>query len=258
MLEGQEDKAQEAKTLVIADQNAKNGTIIDFLSLQRKIIDLPTPENLASLVLIEHLQLFKVTTLSIGALNRNSEIGIIGEFGESDHLYGLKTKISIWDESTIALSIRSGVAQTAPIERMFTGPISKSTAIEMCTPITFKGANIGAIRVISEEPQQESLLLQALKELATVLALYLHIYNLDLHIAEQDFKYAKDPKPQLKPRQIKILQLMQEGNTTTQISGLLGFSSSTIHQEVILVYRLLGVHKKSEAISRAVELDLLN
>ena len=255
------DEAVQAMTAQLAgtgEKNPESSLSIDLMSLQAKIIDLPLPENLASILVLEHLHQFTVTTLSIGILNRNSEIGIIGEFGEIEHLHGLGSKISIWDDSSVARSIRFGDFQTEPIERTFSRLNNNPEAIEICSPIPFQGANIGVLRIIAEEPLHESLLKQALKELATVIALYIHIHNLNTHIADLDFQYAKDPKPQLKPRQIEILKLMQEGNTTTQISTLLGFSSSTIHQEIILIYRLLGVHKKSEALTRAIELEMLD
>lgn len=258
MQENEDSAAKLAKQPKSARKNPGPTQTIDFMSLQAKIIDLPIPENLASILVLEHLHPFMVTTLSIGALTRNSEIGVIGEFGEVDHLHGLGFKISIWEESLIARTVRSGVVHTGPIEKTFSKIITNPAAIEICSPIQFQGASIGVLRVISEEPLHESLLKQALKELATVIALYLHIHNLDAHIAELNFRYAKDPKPQLKPRQIEILKLMQEGNTTPQIATLLGFSSSTIHQEIILIYRLLGVHKKSEALSRATELEMLD
>ena len=258
MQENKKAPAKLTKATRSAPKNPEKMHIIDFVSLQAKLIDLPLPANLASILVLEHLHPFVVTTLSIGVLTRNSEIGIIGEFGEIEHLHGIDSKISVWDESPTARSVRHGSVQTESIERTFSTAKNNSAAIEICSPIQFQGASIGVLRVISEEPLHESLLKQALKELATVIALYLHIHNLDAHIAELNFRHAKDPKPQLKPRQIEILKLMQDGNTTTQISTLLGFSSSTIHQEIILIYRLLGVHKKSEALSRAAELEMLD
>ena len=230
----------------------------DVFELQRKLTNLPDPENLASILLIDNLRTLAVTSLSIGALNRHSEIRIIGEFGEKTNLFGLNTIFPIWEETNMAISIRTGSPQIQQIERLFSGLVNESFTLDISSPITFKGSNIGALRVVCENPQFEEPLIEVLSKLTLPLALYLHIYILNNQILDQELKHARDPKPQLTPRQIKILELMQIGNTTTQISTLLGFSSSTIHQEVILTYRLLGVHKKSEAINRALELELLN
>ena len=61
----------------------------------------------------------------------------------------------------------------------------------------------------------------------------------------------------LTPRQIEILELVQQGKSNTYISALLGFSQSTVKQELQRVMKLLRVNDRSAAVTRANELQLI-
>ena len=61
----------------------------------------------------------------------------------------------------------------------------------------------------------------------------------------------------LSPRQIEILELVQQGKSNTYISALLGFSQSTVKQELQRVMKLLRVNDRSAAVTRANELQLI-
>lgn len=49
-------------------------------------------------------------------------------------------------------------------------------------------------------------------------------------------------------RQIEILELSSQGLSYSQIARRMGFSESTIKQDAMKIFRILGVHNKSEAI----------
>jgi DNA-binding NarL/FixJ family response regulator len=53
------------------------------------------------------------------------------------------------------------------------------------------------------------------------------------------------------------LELSAQGETTLAIASQLGYSRSTIHQDKILTYRLLGVHNNRDAIEKAIQLGLI-
>ena len=69
-----------------------------------------------------------------------------------------------------------------------------------------------------------------------------------------------DPRdrPVLTPRQRRILSLAALGRTTSAIGMSLGYSESTVKQELQRTMRVLGVDSRGAAVERARTLDLLD
>lgn len=61
----------------------------------------------------------------------------------------------------------------------------------------------------------------------------------------------------LTERQKKIVNFFKDGLTIAEIAGKLGYSHSTIRQEIIKIYRLLGVRDRKAAITIAASRNLL-
>jgi DNA-binding CsgD family transcriptional regulator len=55
----------------------------------------------------------------------------------------------------------------------------------------------------------------------------------------------------LSPRQMEILNHMADGKTNAAIARIIGFSESTVRQETIEIYRILGVNDRRSAVSSA-------
>jgi LuxR family maltose regulon positive regulatory protein len=55
----------------------------------------------------------------------------------------------------------------------------------------------------------------------------------------------------LTSRQVKILSLMSRGMTNAQIAARIGFSASTVRMESLVIYRVLGVHDRQDAVASA-------
>lgn len=61
----------------------------------------------------------------------------------------------------------------------------------------------------------------------------------------------------LSRRQMEILYLVREGKSNAAISARLGYSQSTVKQELQRITRRLRVHNRNEAVAQAIELNLL-
>lgn len=60
------------------------------------------------------------------------------------------------------------------------------------------------------------------------------------------------PRPsELSPRQSAILELMREGATYRRIGSQLGFSESTVKQEAMRIFDVLGVRDRASAVAQA-------
>jgi DNA-binding CsgD family transcriptional regulator len=117
-------------------------------------------------------------------------------------------------------------------------------------PVTSRGASIGAVGVTcgaerTWTPRDVALL----EGVSGALGLWLTLHD--------------DPLPResegvaLTPRQARILSLVLQSRTTTAIATSLGYSPSTVKQDVHNAIRLLGATSRTEAAQRALELGLL-
>jgi DNA-binding CsgD family transcriptional regulator len=62
---------------------------------------------------------------------------------------------------------------------------------------------------------------------------------------------------QFNPRQMEILALLGEGLSNKEIAARLFLSVNTIKMYVSQIYRILGVHRRTEAVAKARQLGLL-
>ncbi len=61
----------------------------------------------------------------------------------------------------------------------------------------------------------------------------------------------------LSVREIEVLQLIANGLSNQEIANQLHISLSTVKGHTSNIYGKLGVHKRTQAVSRAVELGIL-
>jgi len=59
------------------------------------------------------------------------------------------------------------------------------------------------------------------------------------------------PHPQLTPRQVEVLRLLEQGRSTKQIAAELHLSSETVRNHVRRLFRALGVNSRLEAVAVA-------
>ena len=59
------------------------------------------------------------------------------------------------------------------------------------------------------------------------------------------------PHPQLTPRQVEVLRLLEQGHSTRQIAEELHVTTETVRHHVRGIFRVLGVHSRLEAVALA-------
>jgi DNA-binding NarL/FixJ family response regulator len=59
------------------------------------------------------------------------------------------------------------------------------------------------------------------------------------------------PPPHLTPRQVQVLQLLEQGRSTKQIAAELHLSTETVRNHVRRLFRALGVNSRLEAVAVA-------
>ncbi len=59
------------------------------------------------------------------------------------------------------------------------------------------------------------------------------------------------PLPQLTPRQVEVLRLLEQGRSTKQIAAELHLSTETVRNHIRRLFQALGVNSRLEAVAAA-------
>jgi two-component system NarL family response regulator len=65
-------------------------------------------------------------------------------------------------------------------------------------------------------------------------------------------------KPSLTGREIEVLELVAQGNTSREIGALLFISENTVKNHIRNILDKLGLHSRNEAVLYAVREDLIS
>ena len=227
-------------------------TFLSFLTT------VPSPSELAQVLTLQTLSLFESRATGILAIDSKGQIEMIGHFNLSAETLSAISNFSIWDENVIATCIRNGEAQILDDDDRNDFKLN-SFEKQLLVPIKIRETSMGALLVSCSKKSSEKCN-SFVEAITKPIAQYLRTWQLENTHAlptSSTTNIHQVAQFALKPRQIVILNRIREGMTTQQIATELGYSRSTIHQEVILIYRLLGVHNKREALQRAYTLGLI-
>ena len=220
----------------------------EFLTL---LSGAPSPSELSQVLTLSTFQSYDARSAALVSLNGRGQIQLVGHFNVSDAQLPLLTDISIWDDNPISRCVRNRQVTVISNDEIKNSQLAKNQR-HILVPIGVGHAGIGALLVSSCANSPKPIEKFALM-IASTLTHYLRAWQF-----ENTPSYSRAGVTQnesagvaLKPRQLDVLRLMHDGLTTQQIAQKLGYSRSTIHQETILIYRLLGVHNKHEALKFA-------
>lgn len=233
----------------------------------RFLSTLPAPDNVARALLLGPLSVFDTGAVSITqvrgeALELNGTSGYTS--GEVDGYWRVPLSVPtpfsrcvreaevIVEEVTTnfeALQVDEGLWQGF-MDRLGMGQV-------ISAPIVFQGTVIGAFGGITRSKRQwNSLDFALLDGISSALGLWMT--HPDTPTLRTDRLHRRDAGFQhLTQRQLQILRLVEVGKSNTAIALALGYSVSTIKQELQRVMRNMGVSDRSGAAERARSLGLL-
>lgn len=197
--------------------------------------------------------------------NENDEVYISGTSGVSK---AGKTEIdftySLHDDYPVSLAIRHGQivwsdgSEESRIKyaKLKNFPIVVGDKSLIAVPIFLAGTPIAAIVVFSESGKKENSPEKSfLSAVANVFSMYFY-RNLQSSPVEPGVIEVKNPSKESKfgdrdlnltERQLVILRLISEERTNEKISEILGYSESTVRQEIMRIFAKLGCNTRGEA-----------
>lgn len=230
---------------------------ISFLSLrEHKLEDVLS--HLVHRVLID----IEATSIFIASLNPRNEVEMVEQFGIDPAMWlvypqgtSIFEKYPITDamrnRKTIWINTLPDWGEEYPLLKDQFFPGSEKSficmAIEKCaTPVAVVG--IFASPVVEVDGEIDAFM----GTIANLLSLYLYNRSdssLSTNLRQGNLSIQKKTisNQALSERQMLILKMISENRTNVLISELLGYSESTIRQETIKIYAILGCNGREEA-----------
>jgi len=230
---------------------------------------LPRPDATLRKLVTSTLQGSAVTSSALVSVTEAQQLTVMGQFGLSVALRNSIEQQSIWSANVISDCLRNRRESSAPHEEFllavrFRAPSEakkiigvKNPAAWTCFPIVVQGISHASLVVGFDAGELHTATLDLIRGVCKILALYTFLMHESGDLASIATTESTQTSIELTQRQEMVLALMNSGLTTKQIAGRLGYSASTIHQDIILTYKILGVHSRREALTSARKLGIL-
>ncbi len=220
--------------------------------------------------ILNHLNLvvFKslhVSTVSFLQVNENNDLVVAARSGVSKELaIKLKSLYSLDDRypnvdairtlSTIWINTLPDWGDEYPLMKNY--PHSKHGKTFLAIPVFVTGTPVAVIAILSNTKMSPDIDTDAfLKAIGHILSMYMYRNVVSSPAEEENSSRSSNEKlnevegSNLTNRQLIILRLISENRTNLSISQFLGYSESTIRQEIMKIFAKLGcTHRKEAAI----------
>lgn len=224
----------------------------------------PEPNILASTLALRTLAHLDCRGVIIGAIHHEGFLDLIGTYGYPDDLTEPYKRIPLWVQLPITDACRSArpIILKSPEEMIekypnYSDPYLGEKITIASFPIKSGSSVIGAIGFTSiHAPSQDFMASPITESIIALCGLYLRNWGKKSSISEgTDYESTKQT---LSNRQKQIIKYFAENLTTDQIAERLNFSPSTIKQDIIKIYELLGVHSRDHVLEIMKKVDLVS
>ena len=129
----------------------------------------------------------------------------------------------------------------------------------ICAPIIMNGIAVGAYTAFLPENYALNNIDHAVYAgIGSLLGMWMTHKDHVRLLRPMDFEFVDDLPIQLTERQISILSLIADGRSVSSITQVLGYSPSTIRQEIQRAMKILRVTDRADAVLKARDLGLLS
>ena len=244
---------------VISDNNYLNGVseFVSFLSANEL-----TLEEILSHIVQVVLSPLNAEAISIRQLNSGNQVVRVGTWGMPQEMvhpqhgvYNLNEKYPSTDtlrhRRTTWINTLPDFGDDYPLLKEF--PYTTGAKSFTCIPIEWAGTPVAALGVFSRDEIFPNAEIEAfLKAVGSVFSMYM--FRQDprkdgaMKVQRKQLPLRLDStNTELSERQEVILRLISENQTNPVIGELLGYSESTIRQETIKIFAILGCTGRKEA-----------
>jgi DNA-binding NarL/FixJ family response regulator len=197
-----------------------------------------------SLILYELNESNQFITVNMTGIN---EAGL----DEMTSAYNLSDKYPIADclrfDKIIALTANDPIREEYPLLINFPHLLNGKTLI--CLPISLSATPIAALAIFCrgniELSDENMSFLNAISDVFS-LAVYSHPSLTGAELENTPIKHVSVAEPEFTERQLVIMKLIYEGRTNHNISEIIGYSESTVRQEIMKIFILTNSNSRSQ------------
>lgn len=205
------------------------------------------------------LQDFGVIATYVARLDSDNRISMIGSFGYSQQRVENTGRPSIWENMSITETIRTGKVM---VYETWDEYISKYPDKEhlaspgqafVCLPLSYRGARSGGFGITFSEPLKDVGLDPRIWEVFSSAGEVFLSKSWSSELVRNPVpvnEYGEDALfavGSLSDREREVLELMAQEFTNEQIAKRLSYSTSTIKQDTIRIFKVLGVKTREKA-----------
>lgn len=202
---------------------------------------------------------FGVIATYVARLDSDNRISMIGSFGYSRQRVENTGRPSIWEDLSITETIRTGKISLYKTWNEYISRFPDKAHLAspgqsfVCLPLSYQGVRSGGFGITFSRPLEEIGLndkiwdvFSAAGEVFLSKSWSEELIRNPVPIAEygEDALFAVES---LSAREKQVLVLMAEGLTNQNIATKMKFSESTIKQDTIKIFKVLGVKSREEA-----------
>jgi len=242
---------------------------VRFTSFLQHLGGFPEPRGVAQAVARGPLASYGVTSLNIWIHEDFNELVCISTHGIIDSYDNPYQRVPLGFHAPITESFLTGASVILPLSEMMNAYPSLGLDVEYWeqvlsengdgdvaqVPIVSSGSAIGMFAFLCKDTINWTVNDYAvLDAVAAGLGLWLSHPRSGVKYLVNN---TQSTGLQLSLRQIEVLRLVSEGKSNSAIAYRLGYSQSTIKQELQRISRRLKVANRNEAVTRAIELNLM-
>jgi len=224
----------------------------------------PSLDGILQMLVLEFLRNFGARSAEIRLLGQDASLRSVAAFGAPEVTANFQDNICLWDDSPMTHAIRRKTTVVVPSAAIHLAqfPDSETCHLPIQPTISARLASLaGTVGVLSvnfgEELTSNPPAARVVESIADVLVLYLTgrgVVQSDeprsdvVTQRKSAVTPAREVPDGLTPRQSEILALLCQKMTYDQIAMRIKFSHSTVRQELGLIYRVLDVSSRRDAI----------
>jgi DNA-binding CsgD family transcriptional regulator len=232
----------------------------------------PEPDAACAALMRGPLSPLAAQTGSIWAQYETSELQLLGSYQSSSLIVQRYSAIPMNVDVPVVRCVATGelgIDEMGKVTKKFPALAIDSAIWEglsaasgsgylISVPLFASGISVGALGFVSSQSREfiEDYL-PIISSISSALALWMTHPRLHTYVSTTGFSGVSSDSLSLTPRQLQILLLVEEGKSNAAIAHALGYSLSTVKQELQRTLHTLRVDGRRGAVARARELGLL-
>jgi DNA-binding CsgD family transcriptional regulator len=236
--------------------------------LLRALAESESADDFCRAMALNVLSEFDVVATYVARLDSDAHVTMIGSYGYSRQRVDNTPRPSIWEPMAITDTIRSGEVMIYKTWDEYMarypdqGHLASPGQAFVCLPLKVRGAKAGGFGITFARPLGEMNLNPAVWQVFSLVGDVFLTKGWDSEMERwpvpttdfgEDERFAASS---LSKREREVLVAIAQGLTNAQIARQLKFSESTIKQDTIRIFKVLGVKNRADAALAAKGLGL--